>query len=73
LNNNKSSNTAWAKYLGLGGQIFGSVLLLLFIGKKLDQWFSFKTSIFIWILPLLSIILILIKTIFDTNSKKNDS
>jgi hypothetical protein len=70
LKNDQSPNTAWAKYLGLGGQIFGTVLLMLLLGKKMDQWLGFSTSLFIWILPLFSIILILVKTVFDTNNKK---
>jgi hypothetical protein len=64
------STTSWAKYLGLGGQIFGSILLMLAVGWKVDKWIGFTSSVFIWVLPLLMIVLILVKIVLDTNKNK---
>ncbi|NBO48456.1 MAG: AtpZ/AtpI family protein [Chitinophagia bacterium] len=69
MKNDSSPTTAWAKYLGLGGQIFGSTLLMLAVGWKLDKWLGITSSLFIWVLPLLMIILILVKIVLDTNKK----
>jgi hypothetical protein len=57
------------KYVGLGMQLFVSILLGLWIGAKLDYFFSFQTPLLIWILPLLIVVSSLIKIIIDTNKK----
>jgi hypothetical protein len=60
----------WMKYAGLGAQFFVSIGLMLALGWKLDQWLKLKTPAFIWILPLLIIVYMLIKLIIETNKKK---
>jgi chromate transport protein ChrA len=42
---------------------------MLALGWKLDQWLGFNSALFIWVLPLLIIVLILAKLIIDTNKK----
>jgi hypothetical protein len=60
----------WMKYLGLGAQFFVSIGLMLALGWKLDQWVGLKTPVFIWVLPLLVIVYMLVKLIIETNKKK---
>ncbi|MFN5421852.1 MAG: AtpZ/AtpI family protein [bacterium] len=57
------------KYMGLGAQFFASILIMLLIGWKVDDWLVFSTPVFIWLLPLLSIVVTLIKIILETNKK----
>jgi chromate transport protein ChrA len=61
---------SWVKYLSLGGQIFASIAIMMALGWKLDHWLGFATAVLIWVLPLLVIVLILIKLIFETNRKQ---
>lgn len=55
--------------MSLGGQLFASIVLMLTLGWKLDQWFGFKSALLIWILPLLTVVSILVKLIIETNKK----
>lgn len=55
--------------MGLTGQIFGSALLMLVVGWQIDKWMKPAQPLFIWVLPLIMIILILIKLVIDTNKK----
>ena len=52
-NDNKKNKpvTVWANYAGLGSQLIGGLLLLLYIGKKGDAYWGFKPML-IWIFPL---------------------
>jgi hypothetical protein len=59
----------WMKYAGLGAQFFASILIMLALGWKLDEWLHFESPILIWILPLLIIIFNLVKLIIETNKK----
>jgi hypothetical protein len=58
------------KYTGLGAQFFVSIGIMLALGWKLDQWIGLKTPLFIWVLPLLIIVYLLVKMIIETNKKK---
>lgn len=60
----------WMKYMGLGAQFFASIGIMLAIGWKLDNWTGLKKPVFIWVLPLLIIVYMLIKLIIETNKKK---
>lgn len=66
----KTSDGEWMRYLGLASQFFGSILIALGIGWKLDAVFGFTAPILIWILPLLAVVFNLIKIIIDTNKHK---
>ena len=57
--------------MSLGGQIFASIVLMLALGWKLDQWLGFKNALLIWMLPLAIIIAILVKLIIETNKKNS--
>jgi hypothetical protein len=60
----------WMKYMGLGAQFFVSIGIMLALGWKLDQWAALKTPVFIWVLPLLIIVYMLVKLIIETNKKQ---
>lgn len=64
------SNTSLMRYMGLATQFFVTIGVGLWIGSKLDQYFSFNTPVLIWVLPLLIVVSSLIKIIIDTNKKK---
>ena len=66
----KSTDGSWMKYMGLGAQFFGSIVIALVIGWKLDPLAGFGSPILIWILPLLAVVFNLVKIIVETNKKK---
>ena len=58
------------RYMGLATQFFVSIGVGVWLGSKLDQYFSFDIPVLIWVLPLLIVVSSLIKIIIDTNKKK---
>ena len=67
----QSNNRILLRYAGLGTQILVSLGLAVFIGLKLDAWIRTPFPVLVWLLPLLVILGMIIKTIKDT-SKKHD-
>jgi F0F1-type ATP synthase assembly protein I len=65
----KKSSQPLMRYMGLATQFFISIGVGLWIGSKVDDYFSIKTPVFIWVLPLLIVVSSLIKIIIDTNRK----
>lgn len=65
----KENDRLLLKYLGLGTQIMVSLALAVFIGLKLDKWFSFSTPLLVWTLPLLILIGMIWQVIKDTSKK----
>ena len=73
INKNKDkgpSSISAMRYLGLASQLFISIGVALWLGWKLDGFFSFHSPWLIWILPLVIVVSSLIKIIIDTNKKK---
>lgn len=68
----QSSNNILLRYAGMGAQILVSLGLAVFIGLKLDAWIGVPFPILVWVLPLLVIIAMIIKTIKDTSKHKHD-
>lgn len=68
----KSNNNILWRYAGMGAQILVSLGLALFIGLKLDAWIRTPFPLLVWVLPLLVIIGMIIKTIKDTSKPKHD-
>jgi uncharacterized membrane protein YjgN (DUF898 family) len=66
----QNSNRLLMKYAGLTMQIMVGLALAVFAGLKLDEWFSFKTPLLVWILPLLIIIAMIWQIIKDTSKQK---
>jgi hypothetical protein len=69
-NKGEGSNTSLMRYMGLATQFFVSIGVGLWVGSKLDKYFSFGVPVLIWVLPLLIVVSSLIKIIIDTNKKK---
>jgi hypothetical protein len=67
-----SNNRILLRYAGMGAQILASLGLAVFIGLKLDGWMHTPFPILVWVLPLLIIIGMIIKTIKDTSKPKNE-
>jgi F0F1-type ATP synthase assembly protein I len=63
------SSVSAMRYLGLASQLFVSIGVGLWLGWKLDGFFSFQTPWLIWILPLVIVVSSLIKIIIDTNKR----
>ncbi len=57
------------KYAGLTMQILVSLAIAVFAGFKFDEWLNFTTPVFVWILPLLVIIVMIYQVIKDTSKK----
>jgi F0F1-type ATP synthase assembly protein I len=57
------------KYAGLTMQIIVGLAIAVFIGLKLDEWLHFTTPIFVWVLPLLVIVVMIYQVIKDTSKK----
>ena len=56
----------------MGAQILVSLGLAVFIGLKADGWMKTPFPVLVWVLPLLVIIGLIIKTIKDTSKRKHD-
>ena len=67
--NRESNNKILLRYAGMGAQILAMIGIALFIGLKLDAWISTPFPILVWLLPLLVIIGMIIKTIKDTSGQ----
>ena len=65
----KESNKELMRYAGLGMQFLVSIALGIFLGLKADEWLHFSFPLLVWLLPLLIIIGIIVKTIKDTGRK----
>ncbi len=66
----KSNNNLLLKYAGLSTQLFIALGLAVYFGIKADKWLSFKTPLFVWVLPLIIIAVIMYKIIKDTTANK---
>ena len=70
--NRDNNNKILLRYAGMGAQILVSLGLAVFIGLKLDAWINTSFPILVWLLPLLVIIGMIIKTIKDTSRQKKN-
>ena len=66
----KKGNAQLWQYAGIGGQIFVSLGIGVFLGLKADEWLKFKFPLLVWILPLLILIVMIAKLIKSTSNKK---
>ena len=70
LPDKQSNNRILLRYAGMGMQILVSLGLAVFIGLKVDEWIGAPFPVLVWLLPLLVIIGMIIKTIKDTSKKQ---
>jgi uncharacterized membrane protein len=64
-----SSNNDLRRYAGLAGQIFFSLGIAVFIGYKADGWLHMPIPLFVWLLPLVVLIVMMYKLIKETSQK----
>jgi len=53
------------QYAGLAFQMFFLILMMMFIGQKIDQYFEFQNAVLKIILPLFGLIVFLYKLYLD--------
>ena len=66
----KADNSLLWKYAGFATQLTVALALSVYVGIKLDSFFTFKNPIIVWVLPLLIIVVLIYKVIKDTAPKK---
>lgn len=64
-----NNNAILYRYAGLATQFIVSIGLALYIGFKLDIWLTISLPVFIWLLPLMVIIITIWKILKDTSKK----
>ena len=69
MKNEKPDNKLLWRYAGLATQLMAGLGLFVYAGLKLDEWLKLKTPMAVWILPLLFIISVIIRTIIETGKK----
>ena len=69
-NKNKETHpvNSLAKYAGLGTQIIAGLLISLYLGKKMDIYFTWHNKA-AWIFPSLFILFTLVMVVRDTQKK----
>ena len=67
--NKENPVNSLAKYAGLGTQIIAGLLSSLYLGKKMDTYFTWHNRA-AWILPSLFILFTLVMVVRDTQQKK---
>jgi hypothetical protein len=69
---NFSNKNLLVQYAGIGAQITAGLLVFVFAGKWVDAKLKFSFPVFVWLLPFIFIVGMIIKTIKDTSNKKNE-
>ena len=67
---NKHGNKQLWKYAGMATQFLAGIGIALYAGMKVDLWFKLKMPVAVWGLPLLLILGMIIRIIYDTSPKK---
>lgn len=65
----QEANKQLMRYAGLGFQFLVGIGLALFAGLKADDLLNMPFPLLVWLLPLLIIIGVIIKTVVDTGRK----
>lgn len=63
------NNSLLYQYMGFAFQLMAGLALAVFAGLKLDKWIKPGIPIFIWVLPLLVLIALIVKVVKDTSQK----
>jgi putative effector of murein hydrolase LrgA (UPF0299 family) len=69
--NTASNKNLLIQYASIGAQLFAGIFIFVFAGKWLDSKLHLPFPVFIWLLPLIFIIGMMIKVIKDTSKKKD--
>ncbi|HNP22348.1 MAG TPA: AtpZ/AtpI family protein [Panacibacter sp.] len=65
----KSNKQLLFEYAGLGFQLLVTISIAIYAGKWLDDWIKTSVPVFLWLLPLMVIIVMIFKAIKDTSNK----
>lgn len=63
------NNNLLYQYMGFAFQLMAGLALAVFIGFNLDKWVKPGIPVFIWVLPLLVLIAMIVKVVKDTSRK----
>ncbi len=64
-----NSQNSLMQYAGYAGQLAIGLILAVYAGMWIDKQIAIRIPIFIWLLPLLLLIVMLIKVVKDTSKK----
>ena len=64
-----NQNKLLMRYAGLGFQFLVGIGLAVYAGIKGDEWLNMRFPLLVWLLPLLIILSVIIKTVVDTGKK----
>ena len=64
-----NSQNSLMQYAGYAGQLAVGLILAVYAGMWVDKQIAIRIPIFIWLLPLLLLIVMLIKVVKDTSKK----
>jgi len=67
---NISNKKLLFQYAGMGAQIFAGLIIAVAVGYWLDKKVKFSFPFLIWLLPLITIIAMILKTVKDTSKKQ---
>ena len=62
----------YARYTGMAFELLVLILIMVFLGKKLDAWFHFEKSIMVVSLVCLGTIGYLVKLYYEINNNKDE-
>lgn len=65
----QEANRQLMRYAGLGFQFLVGIALALYAGMKADEWLNVSFPLLVWLIPLLIIVGVIIKTVVDTGKK----
>ncbi len=69
---NASNKKLLMQYAAMGSQIFAGLIITVFSGWWIDKKLNFSFPVFIWLLPLIFIISLILKIVRDTSNKKDE-
>lgn len=66
----KKNNNLLLRYAGMGAQFAVGIGLGIYLGIKLDEWVQWSFPLFVWLLPMIFIIGMLVRIIIDTSNTR---
>lgn len=69
MNRQKNDNRLLYQYAGMAFQMLAAIGFGVFAGIQADKWINTPVPIFLWVLPLLIVIAMIVKAVKDTSKK----
>ena len=66
----KKTRNSLMQYAGYAAQLAAALIVGVLLGMWIDKWINISFPIFIWSLPLVILVGMLIKVVKDTSTKK---